>query len=242
MGRRCNNDPPLQFPFPTSLGPEVWRSRIGSETGRGPPVIGSGCIVSPETISTHPRSSTALVKKSPSRRSSPVATHSVPFWHRLLSAIGRPAASAFADVLGVALAAPVSVTVWIRSFAGWQARSTTLSVSYQTTLSLPASPATAHGHSARTFDGDAIACGADQVAPKSFEKDIRTWLGAGVGLPSQPPAVPACEGLVSQIRYSVPAASWVSVGQCAYVEPVYTRCGVNVASPRLHVETPSPSS
>src|SRR4051794_2350179 len=155
-------------------------------------------MVSPEAISTHPRSSTALVKKSPSRRSSPVATHSVPFWHRLLSAIGRPAASAFADALGVALVAPVSVTVWMRSFAGWQARSTTLSVSYHTTFSLPASPATAHGHSARAAAGDAIARGGDHVAPKSVENDMRTWLGAGVGDPSHPPAVPVCDGLVSQ--------------------------------------------
>src|SRR3954447_5860259 len=200
MGRRSHTRHALQLPFPTSLGPNVWRSRMGSEIGRGPPVIGSGCIVSPEAISTHPRSSTALVKKSPSRRSSPVATHSVPFWHRLLSAIGRPAASAFADVVGVALAAPVSVAVWIRSFAGWQARSTTLSVSYHTTLSLPASPPTAHGHSARAAAGDAIARGADHVTPKSFENDIRTWLGAGVGEPSQPPAVPLCDGLVSQTR------------------------------------------
>src|SRR3954468_19129696 len=92
-----------------------------------------------------------------------------------------------------------------RSSAGWQARSTSLFVWYQTTLILPASPATAHGQKARTPAGAATVDGVDQVWPKSLEYDIAIWFGAGVSPPPQPPVVPACVGFVSQTRYSVPA-------------------------------------
>src|SRR5256885_4898578 len=178
----------------------------GSDVARSPPVIGSGCVVSPVATSTHPRSSTALVKKSPKRRSSPVATHVVPFWQMLLSAIGRPTTSVVC-AFGAVDDAPVIVDSMTLSFAFWQARSTTLSVWYQTTLTLPASPATAHGQNARALAGEATARGADHVWPKSFEYDIRTLLAAGVSAPSQPPLVPAWRGSVSHTRKSSPALS-----------------------------------
>src|SRR5438874_4457141 len=161
----------------------------GSDVDRSPPVIGSGWVVSPVATSTQPRSSTALVKKSPRRRSSPVATQSVPFWQRLLSAIGRPTTSAVCP-LGELDDAPVIVSSITRSFAFSHARSTTLSVWYQTTLTLPASPATAHGQNARALAGAATVLGADQVWPKSFEYEIAILFASGVSAPSQPPDVP----------------------------------------------------
>jgi hypothetical protein len=69
-----------QSPLPISRGPDTCRTKSGSDVERAPPVIGSACVVSPVATSTQPRSSSALVKKSPSRRSSPVATQVVPFW------------------------------------------------------------------------------------------------------------------------------------------------------------------
>src|SRR3954451_22112993 len=136
----------------------------GSDVERAPPVIGSGCVVSPVATSTHPRSSTALVKKSPSRRSSPVATHVVPFWQMLLLAIGRPTTSTVC-VFGEPDDAPVMVDSLTLSFARWRARSPALSVWSQTLLPLPASPATAHGQNARAFAGAATVFGEDQVCP-----------------------------------------------------------------------------
>src|SRR3954447_7850663 len=137
----------------------------------------------------------------------------------MLLAIGRPTISAVC-ALGEVVDAPVIVDSITRSSAGWHSRAASLFVWYQTTLTLPASPATAHGQKARALAGDATARGADQVWPKSLEYDITTWLGAGVSAPSHPPVVPAWRGSVSQIRYSAPAPSWTSIGQCAYVEPV----------------------
>src|SRR3954447_1893362 len=159
---------PLQSPPPRSAGPLFWCRKSGSAVSRSPPVIGSFCIVSPVPMITQPCSSTALVKKSPRRRSSPVATQVVPDWQMLLCEIGRPTASAVVSD-GDPVSAPVTVADRTEMSASWQARSTTLSVWYQTTLTLPLSPAVIHGQKTRLPAGAAIVCGVDQVAPKSGE-------------------------------------------------------------------------
>src|SRR5436305_11957512 len=99
----------------------------------------------------------------------------------------------------------------METFEGSQSGSISLSVWYQTIESLPASPATAQGHSTRACGGLAMSTGADQVFPKSVEYAIFTWLGSGSGALLCPgwywhgPVVPAFRSSVSQIRYSVSA-------------------------------------
>src|SRR5436190_17258465 len=83
---------------PVRLRPAFWCTKSGRLIGRGPPLSGSGWVVSPVPIITQPRSSSALVRKSPRRRSWPVATHVVPPWHTvLLTWIGRPTGSTTVD-------------------------------------------------------------------------------------------------------------------------------------------------
>src|SRR4051794_2536146 len=106
----------------------------------------------------------------------------------------------------------------MRTSESWQSGSTTLLVWYQTIDSLPASPATAHGHSTRAFGGLAMATGADQVCPKSFDTAIMMWFGAGsgtgfTGLSVQPPLVFLTRSFVSQIRYRLSALSKVTIGK-----------------------------
>ena len=71
---------------------------------------------------------------------------------------------------------------------------------YQTTETLPGSPAIAHGHSTRALGGAAIAVGCDHVWPQSFETVIMIWLASGVGPLPQPPVPFALRGSVSQVR------------------------------------------
>src|SRR4051794_37449277 len=136
---------------------------------RGPLEIGSGLVVSPVATMTQPRSSIPLVKKSPRRRSSPVATHVVPFWQMLLSReIGRPAA--FVEkTCGALPSAPSTVALITLRSAFSHARSARLLVSYQTTFALPGSPAMTHGHSTRWVGGAATTIGVDQCSPRSAE-------------------------------------------------------------------------
>src|SRR3954453_12048257 len=102
---------PEQSPPPRRAGPEVCLTKSGSAIGRPIPVTGSGLVVSAVATMTQPRSSTPLVKKSPRRRSSPVATHVVPLWQMLLlSEIGRPATFAV-KTCGDAVSAPRTVAL-----------------------------------------------------------------------------------------------------------------------------------
>src|SRR4051812_14777476 len=159
---------PEQSPPPTNAGPASCRMKIGNACWRGPPVAGSGFVVSPEAMNTQPRESTELVKKSPSRRSCPVAAHVVPPWQTPLSWIGRPTASTL-SIVGEGVSALRIVDDMMRIFAAWQSRSTSLSLWYQTMLMLPASPAAIHGQKPRALGGAATVIGADHVAPMSFE-------------------------------------------------------------------------
>src|SRR5689334_11566704 len=108
-----------------SAGPESWRRMIGSEIARGPLLAGSGFVVSPEAIITQPRESSALVKKSPSRRSWPVTTHVVPPWQTPLEWIGPPAASTV-EIDGEPVSAPRIDASRIEMFDDSQSRSTSL--------------------------------------------------------------------------------------------------------------------
>src|SRR6266699_985209 len=102
-----------------------------------------------------------------------------------------PAASTVCCVrlLDVAFRIDASIT-WM--CAAWQSRSATSpgSVWYQTTETLPASPAVTHGQKTRAFAGAAIVIGADHVRPKLDDDAIITLLGAALGPPLQPPVVP----------------------------------------------------
>src|SRR3954447_11194368 len=159
---------PEQSPPPISAGPELWRRKIGSEIARCCIVTGSGWVVSPEAMNAQPRESIELVKKSPSRRSWPVATHVVPPWQTPLSWIGRPTASTV-STLGDVVSAPRMLAAWIEMFDFAQSRSTSLSLWYQTTLIRPASPAATHGQKARAPAGAATLNGGDHVLPRSLE-------------------------------------------------------------------------
>src|SRR5919202_660192 len=71
----------------------------------------------------------------------------------------------------------------------WQSRSgmpSCGSVWYQTTETLPASPAAIHGHKTR-IPGCETVTGADQVWPRFFVEIIMIEFGAGVRAPLQPP-------------------------------------------------------
>src|SRR4051795_8250885 len=70
-----------------------------------------------------------------------------------------------------------------------QSRSATLFDWYQTTETLPASPAATHGQKTRPESLCATVTGADQVVPKSFDTAIRTLLGVGWS----PPHESCCE-------------------------------------------------
>src|SRR3954447_6056212 len=122
---------PEQSPPPMSAGPESWRRMIGSEIARACPLTGSGFVVSPEAIIAHPRESMALVKKSPRRRSWPVATQVVPPWQTPLLWMGPPAASTV-ETDGAAVSAPVIVAALIEMSDDSQSRSTSLLDWYQT--------------------------------------------------------------------------------------------------------------
>src|SRR4051794_18969573 len=171
----------------------------GRLTILGPPVTGSGIVVSLVPITTQPFWSTAFVKKSPTRRSTPVATQSVPAWHTVPSWIGRP--EAFTTLIeGLAVSAPVTCASYAYSLAGWQLMSATWSICHQTTDTRPLSPAVTHGHIARVPVGCVIVIGFDHVLPKSRDTAMSTELVAGVSAPSQPPLVPGVRSSVSQTR------------------------------------------
>src|SRR5205085_2401659 len=96
----------------------------------------------------------------------------------------------------------------------WQSRSgmpSCGSVWYQTTETLPASPAAIHGQSTRV-PGCATVIGADHVRPRFFVASIMIEFGAGVCAPLQPPLVPAWRSLVSQTTYTVPAIAIDAAG------------------------------
>src|SRR3954447_2522058 len=110
----------LQLRFPTSDWPDVWRRNIGRLTVKGWPVVGSVCVVSPLAISTQPRRSSPLVKKSPRRRSFASATHVVPPWHtELFTWIGRRAVLVRVKRGFAAVALKLRASK-IRMFAVWQ--------------------------------------------------------------------------------------------------------------------------
>ena len=98
-----------------------------------------------------------------------MATQVVPDWQMLPSfEIGRPTASAV-KICGEFVSAPRTVALMMRRSAFWHARSARLLVSYQTTLTLPASPAATHGQKVRWPGGAAIVTGAFQCSPRSGE-------------------------------------------------------------------------
>src|SRR5438105_15623381 len=83
----------------------------------------------------------------------------------------------------------------------WQSRSgspSCASVWYQTTETLPASPATSHGQSTRV-SGCATVSGADHVLPRSLVESSMIEFAAGVGAPLQPPLVPDWRLSVSHV-------------------------------------------
>src|SRR5438552_13965041 len=111
----------------------------------------------------------------------------------------RPAASTV-DACGLALVAPrIDASIaWMCPV--WQSRSgipSWGSVWYQTTETLPESPAAIQGQNTRV-PGCATVTGADQVWPRFFVETIMIEFGAGVGAPLQPPLVPAWRLSVSQ--------------------------------------------
>src|SRR4051794_26676591 len=164
FGRPSEAASPEQSPPPRSDGPEFWCMNSGSAMLRGPPLTGSRLVVSPEPMITHPRPSIALVKKSPRRRSSPVATHVVPDWQMLPSfEIGEPFASAV-KICGEFVSAPMTLALIACRSAFWHARSARLFVWYQTTLTLPLSPGVPHGQTGRGRAGGATVMGAFQCA------------------------------------------------------------------------------
>ena len=130
-----------------------------------------------------------------------MATHVVPPWQTHPSCTKRPAASTVAPD-GFLLAAFVSEASITWMCPAWQSRSgipSRVSVWYQTTETLPASPAAIHGHRTRV-PGCATVTGADHVFPRSFVEIIMIEFAAGVAAPLQPPLVPAWRSSVSQTR------------------------------------------
>src|SRR5437667_10070542 len=110
-----------------------------------------------------------------------------------------PAASTI-HFCGFVVVAPVSEASIAWMWPVWQSRSGRLScgsVWYQTTETLPASPAAIHGQKTRV-PGWATVTGADQVLPRSFVEIMLIEFAAGVGAPLQPPLVPAWRSSVSQ--------------------------------------------
>src|SRR6267154_375769 len=131
----------------------------------------------------------------------------------------RPAASTAVacGLLPVALVIDDSIT-WMCPV--WQSRSgrpSCGSVWYQTTETLPASPAAIHGQSTRV-PGCATVTGADHVLPRSFVESIMIEFAAGVAAPEHPPAFPALRAFVSQTRYTVPALSTAMDDQWPYID------------------------
>ena len=103
--------------------------KSGTDTGSGAPVTGSVWVASPVAIITQPRWSTALVKKSPRRRSfEPFgsklsATQVVPPWHTELALTGR--SIAFVTVIwGCAVSAPNTCASYTKTSDFWQSTST----------------------------------------------------------------------------------------------------------------------
>src|SRR6266581_3276421 len=99
--------------------------------------------------------------------------------------IGRPAASVihFCGDLPVAPMRDASIAC---TCPGWQSRSgrpSCGSVWYQTTETLPASPAVIHGQKTRALPGCARAIGVDHVFPRSLVDVSMIEFGAGVGVP-----------------------------------------------------------
>ena len=129
-----------------------------------------------------------------------MTTQVVPPWQTQPTCTTRPAASTVHCCGFLALAPTIDASIAC-TCPVWQSRSgipSCGSVWYQTTETLPASPAAIHGQKTRAFPGRATAAGADQVAPMSFVKTIWIEFGAGVSAPSHPPLVPDCRSFVSQ--------------------------------------------
>src|SRR5437660_4940969 len=113
---------------------------------------------------------------------------------------GRPAASTI-DFCGLLPLAPRIVASIAWMCPAWQSRSgspSCASVWYQTTETLPASPATSHGQSTRV-SGCATVSGADHVLPRPLVESSMIEFAAGVGAPLQPPLVPDWRLSVSHV-------------------------------------------
>src|SRR4051794_9981205 len=156
--------------------------------------------------------------------------------------IARPAASTIA-FCGLLPLAPVIEASMACTWPVWQSRSgrpSCSSVWYQTTETLPGSPAATHGQNTRV-PGWATVAGADHVLPRSFVEIIMIEFAAGVAAPLQPPIVPAWRSSVSHTRYTVPALSTAIDDQCPYIEvPRKPSCGVKLVPPFRIVLMPTP--
>src|SRR5438552_4713675 len=140
----------------------------------------------------------------------------------------RPAASTVV-ACGLLLVAAVTDASMTWMWPVWQSRSgrpSCVSLWYQMTDTLPASPAAIHGQKTRV-PGCATVTGADHVLPRSVVEIIMIEFAAGVSLPLQPPLVPAWRLSVSHTTYTAPALSIAIAGQCAYIDvPLSPSCGV----------------
>src|SRR3954451_6126704 len=189
-------------------------------------------------MSTQPRLSIELVKKSPRRRSLFCATHSVPPWHT--DPVWMPRRLALTlSIVGLAASALRMCASPIETSESSQSRSTTLFDWYQTTEIFPASPAATHGQNTRPEAVCATVVRADHVLPKSREIDRYTLFASGFGCPQLSFAV-LLTGLSSQTAYTLSALSSAIAGQCANIVESAILCGVNWASPRFQVPTPRP--
>src|SRR5207248_6442321 len=97
--------------------------------------------------------------------------------------------------------------------------------------------------STRAFGGLAMATGADQVCPKSFDTAIMMWFGAGLatgftGLSVQPPVVFFTRSFVSQIRYRLSALSKVTIGKWPNTVVFVAFTGLMAVSPGFQTLVP----
>ena len=122
--------------------------------------------------------------------------------------IGRRAASTTVS-LGWEVVAPLIVAAITETFPVPQSGSVTRSYWYQTTPTLPVSPAVTHGHSRRCPVRRATTFGALHVLPPSLDTDISTEFasgvcaGAGVPKPSLPESVGGQPVVEELSRWSV---------------------------------------
>src|ERR1700686_4592258 len=193
---------------PVRLVPLVCWMNIGRATAP----VGS-VVVSPVAIITQPFSSTALVKKSPRRRSCPVATHVVPDWHVPPVWITAPTASVGPKKEGEPLPMPkmlssYSLTWPVRFWSGL----TMPSYWYQTTDALPGLPTATHGQNTDAPGGLEVLGRVIVIGVvKAGWAALRSMVDNMIALLSafDPPS------LVSQTRYTTSFESMAIDGQCA---------------------------